>query len=111
MPRWLPGLLSQIRQLVQEGKVRFTYKALRELAALELGLDETDVCEVLVDLAESDFRERITSNITQELLYVFAPNVCGVEIYLKIVIRENCIIISFHEDNKDGCEKEESTKS
>ena len=100
-PRWLPSTISRIRQLVEAGSVRFTLKSLKELAALELGLDETDVCEVLAELNESDFRSRIISTVTRECLYVFAPSVAGIEIYLKVVIRAHCVVISFHEDLKD----------
>lgn len=100
-PRWLPGIIDRIRQLAQEGQVRFTLKAVRELAQLELGLDETDACEILEGLKNSDFRSRIVSTITPEYLYVFVPKVAGVEIYLKVVLRANCVVISFHEDRKD----------
>ena len=97
-PRWLPKTIGQIQQLVQAGHVRFTLKALRELTTLELSLDETDICEILAGLHESDFRSRIISTITQEYLYVFSPKVADVEMYLKVVIRVNCVVISFHED-------------
>ncbi|MBI2519580.1 MAG: type II toxin-antitoxin system MqsR family toxin [Bdellovibrio sp.] len=100
-PRWTQKIIDKIRQLAQQGNVQFTLKALRELAVLELGLDETDVCEILAGLRASDFRERIVSAVTREYLYVFTPNVFGVEIYLKVVVRENCVVISFHEDLKD----------
>ena len=42
MPRDLNRVLRRIRALTDERKVRFTLKALRELAAL--GLDATDAC-------------------------------------------------------------------
>ena len=97
-PRWLQKTIEQIHQLAQAGQVGFTLKALRELATLELGLDETDICEILAGLKESDFRSRIASTITQEYLYVFSPKVADVEIYLKVIVRTNCVVISFHED-------------
>lgn len=76
----------------------FTLKALEELEALELGLDEEDICDILKRLDSEDFAERITSEQTKEWLYVFKPVVAGLEIYLKVVIRESCIVISCHED-------------
>ena len=45
-------------------RVRFTIKALRELAALAMGLDEKDACHVLANLAASDFGERLVSKKT-----------------------------------------------
>lgn len=100
-PRWLPRIVNQIGLLAQTGDVLFTLKALRELSALELGLDESDVCQILEDITEADFRNRIVSSGTHEYLYIFAPLVAGVEVYLKIVIRASCVVISFHEDIKN----------
>jgi hypothetical protein len=48
MPRWLPRVLSRIHRLAAEGKVQFTEKALRELEALDLGLNEHDGAEVVL---------------------------------------------------------------
>ena len=42
MPRWLPAILSRIHVLATQGNVRFTLKALRELATLEVGLNDED---------------------------------------------------------------------
>jgi hypothetical protein len=42
MPRWLPRVLARIHRLAAQGKVQFTQKALRELEALDLGLNEHD---------------------------------------------------------------------
>jgi hypothetical protein len=43
VPRWLPRLLRKIHELAGRGRVRFTLKALRELAALGAGLDAQKV--------------------------------------------------------------------
>jgi hypothetical protein len=40
MPRWPSKILERIRKLAAEREVRFTLKARRELADLELHLDE-----------------------------------------------------------------------
>lgn len=100
IPRWLDEVMERIRQAARDGNVRFTLKALRELAALDLELDETDVCEILLELQTKDFRSRIVSDLTSEYLYIFAPQVAGLEIYVKVVIRSHCVVISFHEDLK-----------
>ena len=62
MPRDLNRVLRRIRALTVERKVRFTLKALRELAAL--GLDATDACEVLEGLKTLDFVKRLASDAT-----------------------------------------------
>lgn len=69
-PRWLPPLLTQIRQLVEQGRVRFTYKAVRELTRLGVGLDEDDACDILAGLRQLDFNHRLVSEHTGEWMYV-----------------------------------------
>lgn len=92
------SVLDQIKALAIQEKVSFTYKALREIEALALGLDETDVCQLLTELKASDFVEMKKSNITEEWLYIFNLMVEGLKIYLKMILREDCVVISFHED-------------
>lgn len=99
--RYLPWILGKIRHLALNGNVQFTLKALSELALIEIGLDETDVCEILAELDISDFKGRKLSVITEEYLYVFAQMVGGMEIYMKVIVREYCLVISFHEDLKN----------
>jgi len=48
MPRWLAAVLPRIRRLATAGRLRFTLKALRELAGL--GLDFTDAAEIVAGL-------------------------------------------------------------
>ena len=43
MPRWLRKALPRIHEQAKGRRVRFTYKALVELASLELGLDRRRV--------------------------------------------------------------------
>lgn len=92
------AIIGKIREMALSGKVQFTLKALRELAAMDLGLDEMDVCGILSDLKESDFKDRKLSTITGEYLYIFTPKVERVKIYLKVILRNSCIVVSFHED-------------
>ena len=35
--------------------------------------------------------------VTGEPMYVFEPHVAGVSLYIKIVLRQRCVVISFHE--------------
>lgn len=73
-------------------------KARRELAALLLGLDERDACDLLAALAPTDFVERIESVGTSEWLYVFKRTIAATTLRLKVIVRDDCIVISFHED-------------
>ena len=106
-PRWLPRILTRIRVLAEAGRVRLTYKAMRELAQLGLGLDEDDACDILAGLCASDFAERIMSEHTGEWMYVFKPIVAATTLYLKVVIRNDCIVISMHEDEVSDEQEDE----
>jgi hypothetical protein len=64
--RWLSAVLARIRELAAQRNVRFTMKALQELAALGIGLDQEDACDVLANLTTSDLVERLGSKKTGE---------------------------------------------
>jgi hypothetical protein len=104
VPRWLPQLLKRIHELVGQGRVRFTFKALREMAALGIGLDLSDACDVLAALTSDDFVARVGSERTGEWMYVFKPVVAGGVVYLKLVVRSSCLVVSFHEDEGEDDE-------
>jgi len=105
VPGWLPRLLRRVRELAGRGQVRFTLKAARELAALGAGLDGRDACDVLVALKADDFAKRFESEYTGERMYVFKPLVAGSVIYLKLVLRTECLVVSFHEDEGEPDEE------
>jgi len=107
VPRWLPRLLKLIHELAAQGRVRFTLKAIRELAALGAGLDAQDACDVLSVLTIDDFAERFESEWTGEWMYVFKPTIAGAVVYLKLVVRSECLVVSFHED-EDESDQEQS---
>ena len=98
MPRWLPRQLGRIRERAKQRRVNFTYKALRELVTLGSGLDPDDACDVLARLEETDFHDRLKSESTGEWLYVFKPTVAEMLVYVKLIVRETCLVVSFHED-------------
>ena len=106
MPAWLLKALKRIRDLAAERKVLFTLKALRELAALDLGLDEQDACDVLASLTTGDSAGRQRSVTTDEWMYVFKPQLSGTVLYLKVILRSSCVLISFHEDEGDSHEED-----
>jgi hypothetical protein len=107
MPGWLLKALKRIRELAIARKVLFTLKALRELAELELGLDEEDACDVLANLTPEDSGGRLKSATTGEWMYVFKPQLPGTELYVKLILRSSCVLISFHEDEGENHEEDE----
>jgi hypothetical protein len=106
MPRWLATTLKRIRQLAESRRVFFTLKARRELASLESGLDELDACDVLARLTPQDFAGRMPSEATGEVLYVFKPRVAGALVYVKVLLRNECVVVSFHEDQGHAREED-----
>jgi len=104
MPRWLPKALTRIRKLVAARRVRFTLKARRELALLAAGLDEEDACDVLAKLTAEDSAGRLLSEVTGEWLYLFKPMLVTARLYVKVIVRSDCIVVSFHEDEGEGHE-------
>ena len=81
-------------------------KALRELAALEIGLAEEDACDVLGGFGASEFAEGRRSKRTGEWMYVFTPDLGGLGLYLKLILRADCVVISFHEEWDENHEEE-----
>jgi len=107
MAKWVPAILRRIRALANAGKVRFTAKALQEIAALGIGLDSDDVCDVLANLSAADSGGRLLSRVTGEWMYVFVPEVAGEDVYLKVILRNDCVVVSFHA--QEGVRDEEET--
>lgn len=99
MARWKAAALAEIHRLTLEGRVVLTDKARREIDRLGPNhIDEDDISDVLLGLNVSDLVQRVHSTVTPEWLYVFKPEVSALMLYIKIAIRENCVVISFHEN-------------
>lgn len=96
-PRWLVRVLEHIKRCGLTRSVDFTLKANEELLGLGLGLDQDDACEILAQLSFRDFAERTISTRTGDVMYVFTPRVADVVLYVKVILRRRCAVISFHE--------------
>jgi hypothetical protein len=81
-----------------------THKANEELKAL--GLNQEDALEIIAALSAKDFAARLTSETTGEWMYVFKPFLGDATVYVKLVLRGSCVVVSFHE--KQNHEDEES---
>lgn len=106
MPRWFPVTLRRIRLLAAQRNVRFTLKAQLELAMLGWGFDAEDACQMLASLTSRNFAGRLVSKITGEWMYVFKPSVSGAVLYIKLVLRNDCLVVSFHEDTGEEYEED-----
>ncbi len=60
---------------------------------------------MLASLTVEDCAGRKRSATTGEWMYVFKPEVAGSVLYVKVILRINCALISFHED-EDGPHEE-----
>jgi len=81
-------------------------KARRELASLQFGLDEQDACDVLANLAAEDSAGRLKSPAMGEWAYVFKPLLAGTVLYVKLILRSDCAVISFHQGEGEGHEED-----
>jgi hypothetical protein len=50
----------------------------------------------------------LESASTGEWMYLFKPSVARTVVYLKVVLRNDCIVVSFHEDEGGGHEQDDS---
>lgn len=95
MSRWLQRVLRRIRKCVAERNVRFTLKALHEIAELDIDCDEQDVLDLLRKLRSSDSARRLRSRLTGEWMYVFKPQMAGIALYLKVILRgDGAVVVS-----------------
>lgn len=95
-------ILRRTRAEALSRRVRFTQKAIREIAQLPFEFDERDACDVLAGLRPRDFDSRIPAVQTGEDLDVFKPLVLSLRLYVKLLLRDRCVVISFHEDEPDA---------
>ncbi len=88
--------LSQVKKLVNAGQVRTTRSAL--LNADELGLDFDGMCNVIIGLSESDFYKSMTTYSDHTIWQdVYRPRLVSGQVYLKITVIHDVLIVSFKE--------------
>jgi hypothetical protein len=83
------------------GQVRFTTKAKDEIGCLGAPFDRDACLQVLLSLRPDDFRQRVWSDQSCESLYVFRAWAHGVNLYVTLVLRHECFVISFHAEEGD----------
>ena len=88
--------LSVIKRLVGEGKVRTTKTAL--VGAAALGLDALAIVEVVSALKAFDFYKSMTTHDDHKVWQdVYRPSTPAGEVYLKLTVIEDVLIVSFKE--------------
>lgn len=88
--------LSVVKALIAEGKVKTTRTA-REGAA-GLGFDFIDMIAVVMALKPADFYKSMTTHADHQLWQdVYRPTTTAGEIYLKLTVIDDVLIVSFKE--------------
>lgn len=88
--------LPLVHALVEEGKVRATGSALGGAAAMDLAFD--DMLEVIRALTIREFRKSMTTHADHRIWQdVYQPNTTAGEVYLKLTVIDDVLIVSFKE--------------
>ena len=88
--------LPKIKALVVAGKVRATYSAVFDAA--KMGLSFQDVIDVILGLTTRDFYKSMTTNADHKVWQdVYRTNTSVGEIYLKLTVIDDVLIVSFKE--------------
>ena len=88
--------LSVIRALIEAGKVRSTMSALTGGAAL--GFDFSGIVGVVMALTHADFYKSMTTHADHRVWQdVYRPTTAAGEVYLKLTVIDELLIVSFKE--------------
>lgn len=88
--------LSVVHALIEGGRVRSTMSALAGAAAL--GLSAEDMIAVVKALTPKDFHKSMTTHADHTVWQdVYRPTTSAGEVYLKLTIIDDVLIVSFKE--------------
>ena len=88
--------LSVVKALVEKGKVSSTRSALMGAAAL--GLDFEGIVAVILSLTPADFYKSMTTHSNHRVWQdVYRPTMDAGEIYIKLTVIDDVLIVSFKE--------------
>ena len=88
--------LSVVKALVEAGKVRATQSA--RLGATQLGLELSDMLAVVLALAPADFYKSMTTYADHTVWQdVYRPSTSAGDVYLKLTVIDDVLIVSFKE--------------
>ena len=88
--------LSLIKAFVAAGKVRATHSA--RLGATALGLELSQMLDVLMALTPADFYKSMTTHSDHTVWQdVYRPSTQAGDVYLKLTVVNHVLIVSFKE--------------
>lgn len=88
--------LSQLKAMVQVGKVRTTMSALA--GAAEMGFDFEAMTAVVMALTAADFYKSMTTHADHQVWQdVYRPKTLVGAVYLKLTLVDDVLIVSFKE--------------
>jgi len=88
--------LVVVHELVKTGKIRVTRSAMT--GASDLGLGLTEMLEVVSGLVPGDFYKSMTTYADHTVWQdVYRPNTKVGDVYLKLTVIDNVLIVSFKE--------------
>jgi motility quorum-sensing regulator / GCU-specific mRNA interferase toxin len=88
--------LSVVHTLVEQGRVMATATALRDAAAMDFEFD--DMLEVIRALTVRDFYKSMTTHSDHRVWQdVYQPSTRAGEVYLKLTVIDDVLIVSFKE--------------
>lgn len=88
--------LSIVKTLLEAGQIRSTYSALSGAAAL--GFDFDGMLDVIDALTSADFYKSMTTHADHRVWQdVYRPVTKAGEVYLKLTVIEDVLIVSFKE--------------
>ena len=91
-----PCKLAVVKALVEAGKVRTTHAA--RVDANELGLEFSDMLAIVAALTPVDFYKSMTTHVDHMVWQdVYRPNTQAGDVYLKLTVIDDVLIVSFKE--------------
>ncbi len=88
--------LSVVKTLIETGKVRMTASAVA--GAEQLGLDRAALIKVVMALTPADFHKSMTTHADHRIWQdVSRPSTPVGDVYLKLTVVEDVLIVSFKE--------------
>ncbi|MBA4313912.1 MAG: mRNA interferase MqsR [Betaproteobacteria bacterium] len=88
--------LTVVKALINAGKVRATHSA--RMGATALGLELSDMLGVVMALTPSDFYKSMTTHADHTVWQdVYRPSTQAGDVYLKLTVIDDLLIVSFKE--------------
>ena len=88
--------LPLVKSLLEAGKVRTTHAA--RAGASELGFALSDMLAVVMALTPADFYKSMTTHVDHTIWQdVYRPSTQAGDIYLKLTVLDDVLIVSFKE--------------